>query len=292
MTNDIFTCAEIGINHHGSLENAIKLIDVAADAGCTAVKFQKRDVENGGCYTKEELDSPRESQWGITTRQQKLGIELSLDQYRAIDVHCKKRGIKWFASAWDLQSVDFLEQNFPDTPFHKVASALLTNREFLQKLHETGRPVILSTGMSTQEQIIKAYDVLGDSLAYVLQCTSTYPCKPEEMNISYLRQLQHDLTYYGKMNVGIGFSSHYSGLAWVPMAIAQGAKFLEFHVTLDRTSPGSDQAASIEPDGVRKLMEYVDVCSKMLGDGKKRVYNSELSIIKKLRKRNDFGGIT
>lgn len=288
MINDIFICAEIGINHHGSLENAIKLIDVAVNAGCDAVKFQKRDVENGGCYTKEELDSPRESQWGTTTREQKLGLELSLEQYQTIDAYCKKQKIKWFASAWDLSSIDFLEQNFPDMPFHKVASALLTNRAFLKKLNETGRPIILSTGMSTQEQMVKAYDLLGDNLAYVLHCTSTYPCKPEEMNLSYIQKLRQDLTYYGKTNVKVGFSSHYSGLAWVPAVVALGAKFLEFHITLDRTSPGSDQAASIEPEGVKKLVDYVQVTTEMLGDGVKHVYDSELPIIKKLRRRQDF----
>lgn len=288
----IITVAEIGINHSGSVELAKKLIDVAASAGCDYVKFQKRDIES--VYTKEELDAPRESPWGKTNREQKMGLEFGLEQYKEIDEYCKSKGIGWFASAWDLKSVDFLEQNFPDMPFHKVASALLTDKKFLEKLRSTGRPVILSTGMSTVDQIVEACKILGNSLHTVMHCTSTYPTKPEEMNISYIKALiarTKQFTWFTdvtKNPVRVGFSNHYSGLLWVPLSIAFGAEMLEFHVTLDRTSYGSDQAASIEPDGVEKLMGMIDVSLKMIGDGSKQVYESEKPIAKKLRKVSDF----
>lgn len=283
--NDIILVAEAGINANGSVEIAKQLIDVVADAGCHYIKFQKRDIES--VYTKEELDAPRESPWGKTNREQKQGLEFSIDQYKAIDEYCKLKGIGWFVSCWDEKSVDLMEKYFPDMPFHKVASALLTNRTFLKKLSDTGKPIILSTGLSTQEQILEAVKICRPE--YVLHCTSTYPTKPEEMNLKCIQQMRDFLfTNFQIPLPKIGFSSHYSGLAWVPAVIALGATMLEFHITLDRTMYGSDQAASIEPDGVKKLVEYVKVTQKMLGDGKKIVYESEKPIIKKLRKVSDF----
>lgn len=283
--------AEIGINANGSVEIAKKLIDVAADNGIDYVKFQKRTIDL--VYSKEELDAPRESPWGTTNRQQKEGLEFGLEQYREIDLHCMRRHVKWFVSPWDPQSIDFIEQNFPNVPYHKVPSALLTDKPYLERLKATGRPIILSTGMSTDHQIKSACLTLDHSLACLMHCTSTYPTKPEEMNISYLRTMDpNDDDNFGNYVYGneieLGFSNHYSGLLWVPIAITLGAKMLEFHITLDRTMYGSDQAASIEPDGVKKLMEHVRLTQQMLGDGVKRVYPSELPIIKKLRKRQDF----
>jgi len=285
--NVITTIAEIGINANGSVELAKQLIDVASSAGCDFVKFQKRDVENGGCYTKEELDAPRESKWGTTNRHQKLGLEFSLKQFNEIDEHCKSKNIQWFASAWDIQSVEFLETNFPSLPYHKVASALLTNKRFLEALKETGKPVIISTGMSTEKQILCACEILGDNVDTILHCTSTYPCKPEEMNLSYITTLIRERTFYQKSH-RIGFSNHYSGIAWASAAIALGAEVLEFHITLDRSMAGSDQASSLEPNAVKKICEYARLIPQMLGDGRKTVYSSELPIIKKLRKVSDF----
>jgi N-acetylneuraminate synthase len=276
--------AEAGINHNGSIEIAKKLIDVAADAGCDYIKFQKRTVDR--VYSKEELDAPRESPWGKTNRDQKLGLELSLEAYHQIDIHCARRKIGWFVSCWDIDSVDFMEQHFPHMPFHKVASALLTDRAFLEKLRSTKRPIILSSGMSTEEQVIEACRTAWN-VHTVMHCTSTYPTKPEEMNISYIPRLRTALEA-ALIQCNVGFSNHYSGLLWVPLAIAAGAEMLEFHITLDRTMYGSDQAASIEPDGVKKLMDHVRLSEKMLGDGVKRVYDSELPIAKKLRKVTDF----
>lgn len=287
MENDIILIAEIGINANGSLDIAKKLIDVAKDAGCHYVKFQKRDVENGGCYTKDELAAPRESPWGKTNRDQKLGLEFNVDQYKVIDAYCKQRGIGWFVSCWDEPSLELMEANFPDMPFNKVASALLTNEPFLRRLKASGRPVILSTGMSTEPQWQRALDILDDSVAAIFHCTSTYPCKPEEMNLSYVAKMcrERDLS---SRDYQVGFSNHYSGISWAPLAVTLGATMLEFHITLDRTMYGSDQSSSIEPEGIKKLASLVGVARKMLGDGKKVVYASEVPIAKKLRKRQDF----
>lgn len=285
MINDIYVIAELGINHNGSIDITKQLIDAAVAAGCDAVKFQKRTIDL--VYTKAELDVSRESPWGTTNREQKLGLEFGQDQYEQIDAYCKKKKIAWFASCWDEQSVEFIEQF--DTPYHKVASALLTNESFLMKLKKTCRPTILSTGMSTEDQIMKAARVLGASLHTVMHCTSTYPTKPEEMNVSYIRNLKWQLdNEFEPGTVNVGFSNHYSGILWVPLVVAMGATMLEFHLTLDRTMYGSDQAASIEPDGLRKLVDSIEVSTTMLGDGIKRVYDSEIAIAKKLRKVTDW----
>lgn len=278
--------AEIGINHNGSVEIAKKLIDVAADAGCQYVKFQKRDIDV--VYTKEELDAHRESPWGKTNRDQKIGLEFGLDEYKQIDEHCKLRGVEWFASCWDENSVDFIENNFPHVPFHKVASAKATDIKFLEKLKSTGKPIIASTGMMSELQIRKMLDILDDDVSVLMHCTSTYPTQPSEMNLYCVKTMQEDRDDLGFMNYDIGFSNHYSGLLWVPIAVTLGAKFLEFHITLDRTMYGSDQAASIEPEGVKRLVTNALLTKQMLGNGNKTVYDSELPIIKKLRKVSDF----
>ena len=274
---------EVGINANGSLELAKKMIDVAHDAGCDYVKFQKRTLDL--VYTKEELDAPRESPWGKTNRDQKKGLEFTKVQFDEIDAYCKQIGIKWFASCWDLESIDFIEQY--DVPYHKIASALATNKSVLDRYVATQRPLILSTGMLDEHHVRDIVDYLLTKMPAaklsVMHCTSTYPTKPEEMNISVIETLKRS---YPTLN--IGFSNHYSGIVWAPLAVAMGATMLEFHGTLDRTMYGSDQAASIEPEGTKKLVEQVRLSEKMLGDGHKRVYDSEVSIAKKLRKISDI----
>ncbi len=285
MKDEIVLVAEVGINHNGSIETTKKLIDVAADAGCHFVKFQKRDIES--VYTKEELDTPRVSPWGKTNREQKQGLEFSVEQYKEIDAYCKSKNIGWFVSCWDVNSLKLMEENFPDMPFIKIASAMACDEKFLKAVVQTKKNVILSTGMMSPGQIDKAISLLVDNLSYVLHCTSTYPTKPEEMNMSYIKHLRYRCDYKSE-DIKVGFSNHYSGLVWVPLAVALGAKMLEFHITLDRTMYGSDQAASLEPEGVKKLVESVRISQLMLGAGDKVVYESEKPIIAKLRKNTDF----
>jgi len=265
--------AELGINHNGDLAIAKKLIDVAYSAGCDFVKFQKRTIDL--VYSKEELDKPRKSSWGTTTREQKLGLEFE-DEYLDIDEYCKGK-IRWFASLWDMKSIDFL--GVFDVPFLKIPSALITKQPLLEACRETGRKVILSTGMSTLEEVDRAIGVLGQESIYcVMHCTATYPTVPEEVNAMCILTLKERYHW-----VKIGFSNHYPGLKAMEMAATYGAEMIEFHITLDRTMDGSDQAASIEPQGVFKLMESLKLIERMKGDGIKKVYDSELPIIDKLR---------
>jgi len=267
--------AELGINHNGDLDIAKKLIDIAYSAGVDFVKFQKRDIDL--VYSKEELSKPRESPWGTTTREQKNGIEFTYHDYLDIDAYCKDK-IKWFVSPWDLRSIKLLAQ-IP-TPFMKIPSALITNEEYLKAIKDVELDVILSTGMSTLEQIDRAVAVLGENRIYcILHCTSTYPTVPEEINARGILNLKERYPW-----AKIGFSNHYPGLMAMVMAAAYGAEMIEFHITLDRTMYGSDQAASIEPQGVFKLMEYLKLIERMKGDGIKKVYDSELPIIEKLRR--------
>lgn len=251
---------------------------MAYAAGCDFVKFQKRDIDL--VYSREELDKPRESPWGTTTRQQKEGLEFGLEEHCEIDEYCKGK-IKWFASPWDLKSIEFLDRF--TLPFIKVPSALLTDKEYLEACREISNKIILSTGMSTPGQIDNAINVLGrDHIYCLMHCTSTYPTAPKEINIEYIPVLKR---LYPELK--IGFSNHYSGLMAMVMAITYGAEMVEFHITLDRTMYGSDQAASIEPQGVFKLMEYIRLIEQMRGDGIKRIYDSELPIIDKLRKKDE-----
>ena len=268
--------AELGINHNGDLEIAKKLIDVAWAAGCDYVKFQKRDIDS--VYTQEELDTYRESPWGTTTKKQKEGLEFGYQDYVEIDRYCKSKGIKWFASPWDMKSFNFL-MDF-NLPFMKIPSALITNHSLLTVCGMNRVPTILSTGMSTDEEIGNAIKKLLGCAYCVMHCTSTYPTSPKEINIEALKNLQREYNYIGR----IGFSNHYPGLMAMLLAVAYGADMIEFHITLDRTMYGSDQAASIEPKGVFELMEKIELIEKMMGDGRKRVYDSELPIIKKLRR--------
>lgn len=214
--------AEIGINHNGDIDLAKKLIDVAKIHGCQFVKFQKRDIDL--VYSKEELDKPRESPWGTTNREQKEGLEFGAEEYEEIDLHCVTREIDWFASPWDIVSVNFLRMY--DPPFMKVASASLTDLELLQSIKETNIPVILSTGMSTKEELDGAIDLLGAQVEYILACTSTYPTPDSEMNLKFIRTL---IDQYP--NQRIGFSNHSPGIMFMVAARAIGAEMLEFHMT-------------------------------------------------------------
>ena len=266
---------EAGINHNGDIELAKRMIDVAYAAGCSHVKFQKRDVDL--VYSKEELDKPRESPWGTTTRQQKKGLEFGVSEYASIDLHCNGK-LKWFASPWDMNSLYFLKQFGRD--LIKIPSALITDIKLLAACRDMRIKVILSTGMSTLGQVDDAIDVIGQENIYCLMhCTSTYPSKPEEINARCILTLKERYPW-----AKIGFSNHYPGLMAMTLAVAYGAEMIEFHGTLDRSSYGSDQAASIEPRGVFELMERLRLVEQMKGDGVKKVYDSELPIMAKLRR--------
>lgn len=266
---------EIGINANGNIETVKKMIDVAVAAGADFVKFQKRTVE--AVYTKEELDALRESPWGTTIREQKDGLEMGIREYGEINDYCGGR-IGWFASPWDVESVRFLEHYH--LPYIKVASPMLTNMGLLEEIRKVGRPVILSTGMSTVEMIDRAIDVVGKFLVhYILHCTSTYPSAVGELNMECIRTLK--LMYpWAK----VGFSNHHPGLVFMAAAVALGAEMIECHLTLDRSSYGSDQASSIEPEGIFHLAKWIRNIEVALGDGTKRIYDSEKPIISKLRK--------
>lgn len=269
-----FIVAEIGINHNGSLDIAKQLISKAFIAGCDAVKFQKRTVDI--VYTKEELDRPRESPFGSTNRALKEGLELDLHGYTQIDRHCKKLGIMWFASCWDANSVDFI--NLFNPPCYKIASPCLTDDELLQCTRNKGKPIILSTGMSTPEQIDHAVDILGQDNLILLHCTSTYPGNVGELNLKVIPMLA------ARYECPIGYSGHEIGIPTTIAAAVLGAKLIERHITLDRAMWGSDQAASVEPQGIERIVRYIHAIERAMGDGVKKVYDSELPIMKKLRK--------
>jgi N-acetylneuraminate synthase len=269
-----FIVAEIGINHNGSLDLARKLIAAAHLAGCDAVKFQKRTVEV--VYTPEELAKPRESPFGSTNGDLKRGLEFGHEQYRAIDEYCRLHNILWFASCWDEASVDFIAQF--DPPCFKIASASLTNHHLLKHHRQYSTPIILSTGMSTLEQIDRAVEVLGTQDLILMHCTSTYPSKPEELNLRTIPKLRE------RYGVPVGYSGHEVGLATSVAAAVLGACMIERHITLDRAMWGSDQAASVEPQGFARLVRDIHVVEQALGDGIKRVYDSEVPIMNKLRR--------
>ncbi|MFH8578338.1 N-acetylneuraminate synthase family protein [Streptomyces zaomyceticus] len=272
----VYITGEIGINHNGDLDNALALIDVAAEAGCDAVKFQKRTPEI--CTPRDQWDIERDTPWGrMTYIDYRHRVEFDEEQYRAIDEHCGKRGIDWFASPWDTEAVAFLEKF--DVPAHKVASASLTDDELLRELRATGRTVILSTGMSTPKQIRHAVEVLGSENILLCHATSTYPAKAEELNLRVIQTLQEEYP-----NVPIGYSGHETGLQTTLAAVALGATFVERHITLDRAMWGSDQAASVEPQGLQRLVRDIRAIEAALGDGVKKVYESELGPMKKLRR--------
>jgi len=270
----VFIVAEIGINHNGCVDLAKKMIDVALSAGCHAVKFQKRTVEK--VYTQEELAMPRESVFGKTNGDLKRGLEFSMEQYEEIDEYCKKQGIMWFSSCWDEESVDFIDKFNP--PCYKIASASLTDDKLLKHTRSKGKPILLSTGMSTLEQIEHAVNVLGKEDLLLYHCTSTYPTSYNEINLNAIEQLEE------RFDCLVGYSGHEKGFVPSIISVVKGAVSVERHITTDRTLWGSDQAASLEPAGIHKLVRDIKIAKESLGDGKKVVYESEKPIIKKLRK--------
>jgi len=272
----IYIIAEIGINHNGSVEIAKKLIDGAVAAGCDCVKFQKRTPEL--CVPPEQQHLERETPWGrITYLEYRRKVELNFAQYAEIDRYCRERGIAWTASCWDEPSIDFLAAF--DPPFFKAASASLTDFALMSKMQATGRPLVISTGMSTLEEIDAAVETLGTENLLVAHSTSTYPCPPRELNLRMLATLRD--RYDG---VPVGYSGHETGLATTYAAVALGAAFLERHITLDRSMWGSDQAASVEIVGLLRLVRDVRAIEESLGDGVKRVYQSEMGALKRLRR--------
>ncbi len=273
-----FIVAEIGINHNGSLEIAKSLIDVAVKSGVDAVKFQKRTPEL--CVPPEQQKHMRETPWGyITYLEYRYKVEFGVDEYREIDRYCKQKNMPWFASVWDEPAVDFLK---PFNPFcYKIPSASLTDKKLLRHVRDTGQPVILSTGMSTMQQIKEAVRVLGEENLLITHATSTYPCEPEELNLKMIQTLRD------MFSCPIGYSGHEVGLIPTVVAISMGACLVERHITLDRAMWGSDQAASVEPGGVERLIKYIRVTEQALGDGVKRVYDSEMHSLRKLRRVND-----
>lgn len=270
-----FFIAEIGINHNGSVATAKQLIDVAVEAGCDAVKFQKRTVDI--VYSQEELSRPRPNHFGETNGDLKRGLEFDKKDFKEITSYCKEKNILWMASCWDEASVDFVEEF--DPPCHKVASATLTDKDLLLHIKSKGKPIIISTGMSTIEEIDKAVELLGKENLAILQCTATYPSSNDEANLSVIP------AYKEKYNVPVGYSGHERGLAPSLIAVALGACIVERHITLDRTMWGSDQAASLEPQGLQKLLRDIRCVPLMMGDGKKIVFEDEKPIIEKLRRK-------
>ena len=271
-----FICAEIGINHNGSIDIAKKLIDVAVRCGCDAVKFQKRNVEM--VYTKETLDSPRESPFGKTTREQKLGLELSLKQYSMIDKYCKKQKIHWYVSSWDVQSQ--IEMRKFHTKYNKIASAMLIHKKLLETVAEEKKYTFISTGMSSIKQITDAVKIFRKYKCpfELMHSHSSYPMSKEEANLRVIPFL------IKKFKCKVGYSGHETGSYNICLpAVVLGATSIERHITLDRTMYGSDQAASLEESGLKRLVRDVRMLEKVLGDGKKRVWKSELPAQKKLR---------
>lgn len=271
----VFIIGEIGINHNGDVNIAKKLIEVAKDSGCDAVKFQKRTIEL--VYDKKTLDIPRESPWGTTTRQQKEGLEFSGDEYKEIDKYCKKIGIEWFASSWDIESQKFMRQF--NCKYNKIASAMIVDTNLLKEVASEGKYTFISTGMSDLEQIDSAVAIFKQYKCpfELMHCISTYPMEDEDANLNCIHTLRE------KYQCKVGYSGHESGLAISYAAVALGATSLERHITLDRTMYGSDQAASIEPAGLRMLVGAVRKIEKAMGDGLIKVTDKEIPLIKKLR---------
>jgi N-acetylneuraminate synthase len=270
-----FIVAEIGINHNGDLDIAKRLIDAAHDAGVDAIKLQKRTPEL--CTPPEMQSQKRDTPWGrITYLEYRHKVEFSEEEYEEIDRYCKDKGILWFASIWDEPSVDFLEKFDPIC--YKIPSAGVTDLDLLRHVNSKGRPVILSTGMSTTEQIQGAVETQDVDSLLITHATSTYPCDPDELNLQMIETLK------SAYPCPIGYSGHEVGLIPSVVAVALGACLIERHITLDRAMWGSDQAASVEPGGFRKLVKYIRVTEGALGDGVKKVYESELPSLQRLRR--------
>lgn len=267
--------AEIGINHNGDIGIAKDLIDVAVDAGTDAVKFQKRTIDL--VYTKEMLDGSRESPWGTTQREQKEGLEFGLEEYQEIDQYCKEKGIEWFASSWDLESQEFLRQF--DLKYNKIASAMIVYKDLLKMVASEGKHTFISTGLSALDDIDKAFQIFRDASCpfELMHCVSTYPMKDEDANLNMINTLQD------RYQCDVGYSGHEVGLAISYAAAALGITSLERHITLDRAMYGSDQSASVEPAGFKMLVGAVRKIEHAMGDGKKRILETEIPIARKLR---------
>ena len=275
----VFFTAEIGINHNGDLEVAKKLIDVAVEAGCDAVKFQKRTVEK--VYSKDVLDAPRESPWGKTTKEQKLGLEFGKAEYDTIDQYCKEKNIEWYASPWDIDSQLFL-RNY-NLKHNKIASAMLTNAKLLNIVAEEKKHTFISTGMSTIDQIEQAVKIFKNNNCpfELMHSNSSYPMKPEEANLQCIKTLKE------KFNCNVGYSGHESSGYNISLTAAVlGATSIERHITIARAMYGSDQAASLEPIGLVRLVRDIRMLDLIMGDGVKKVYPSEIPVMKKLRTQN------
>ncbi len=275
----VFITAEIGINHNGDINIAKKLIDVAVRTGCDAVKFQKRTVDK--VYSKEILDSPRESPWGTTTRDQKLGLEFGKKEYDVINSYAKEKGIEWYASAWDLDSQLFL-RNY-NLKHNKIASAMLTNLELVNAVAEEKKYTFISTGMSSMDQISNAVEVFRKHRCpfELMHCNSSYPMKPLEANLNCIKSLRE------KFKCDVGYSGHESmGYLICTTAVALGATSIERHITIDRSMYGSDQAASLEEKGLDRVVRDIRLIGTVLGDGIKKIWPSEIPVMKKLRADN------
>tara|TARA_B100001093_G_C26737105_1_gene974943 strand:+ start:367 stop:1209 length:843 start_codon:yes stop_codon:yes gene_type:complete len=276
----IVIVAEIGINHNGDMGICKQLIDVAKDAGADCVKFQKRDINQ--VYTQEYLDSPRESPWGTTQREQKLGLEFSADEYQEIEDYCKSKGLEWFASAWDINSQKFLRQF--NSKYNKVASAMIVYTELLEEIASEGKHTFISTGMTTYNDIQTAVDIFrkADCSFELMHTISTYPMEEKNANLGMIKTLRE------KFNCNVGYSGHEVGLAVSYAASALGITSLERHITLDRSMYGSDQSASVEPAGFRQLIGAVRKIELAMGDGIKKTIEAEAPIAANLRQHLDW----
>ena len=276
----IFIIAEIGINHNGSVEIAKQLIDVAMDAGADAVKFQKRTIDL--VYTKEMLDSPRQSPWGTTQRAQKEGLEFGIKEYNEIDAYCKEKGIEWFASAWDLESKKFLRQY--NCKYNKIASAMIVYEDLLKEVASEKKHTFISTGMTEFKQIDRAVEIFRNAGCpfELMHCVSTYPMDDEDANLNRIKTLRV------RYQCNVGYSGHEVGLAVSYGAAALGITSLERHITLDRAMYGSDQAASVESNGLRQLIGAVRKIEKAMGNGNIAMNPKEITIAKKLRAHIPF----
>ncbi|RLJ01507.1 MAG: N-acetylneuraminate synthase [Candidatus Aenigmatarchaeota archaeon] len=273
--DDVLIIAEIGINHNGDVKIAKKLISVAAECGCDAVKFQKKTPNI--CVPDDQKNKPKDTPWGeMTYLEYKKRMELSEEDFTEIDRYCKEKGILWFASCWDVPSVDFIEKFNP--PCYKVASASITDMELLNRIKATGKPAIVSTGMSTMEEIRNAVNTLGEDNIVLLHCNSSYPAKNEELNLAMIETLGKEFS------CPVGYSGHETGVFPSVMAAVLGAKVIERHITLDRAMWGTDHAASLEPQGLSRLVRDIRLIKVIKGDGIKKVYPSEFEIKKKLRR--------
>ena len=279
----VYIIGEIGINHNGDLVNAKKLIDVAKEAGCDAVKFQKRTPEL--CVPEHQRKLTRETPWGIMPYMDyRYKVEFGAEEFEKIDSYCKRKGVDWFASSWDVSSLEFMEQF--DTPCHKIPSAVLSNQELLKAYAATGRPIIVSTGMTTLDEIRDAIAFMDKDKLLIAHCTSIYPCPLEQLNLRMIQTLKDEF------RTVVGYSGHEVGLSTSYAAVVMGAAFIERHITLDRAMWGSDHAASVEPGGLKRLVENIRDIEIALGDGVKKVYEDEKIAWRRLRvvsRRNNSG---